>query len=56
MVYLFAAFLVLWSITFGYLFILGGRQRQLSQQLASLRSQRAAPAEAPRDRALPEEG
>jgi CcmD family protein len=56
MVYLFAAFLVLWSVTFGYLFILGGRQRQLSQQLASLRSQRATPAETPRDRAMPGEG
>jgi CcmD family protein len=56
MVYLFAAFLVLWSVTFGYLFVLGGRQRQLSQQLAALRAQRAAPAEPSRERAVPGEG
>lgn len=56
MVYLFAAFLVLWSVTFGYLFILGGRQRQLSLNLASLRSRRATAAELPPDRAVPSEG
>jgi CcmD family protein len=36
-VYLFAAYFVLWSITFGYLFALGGRQRRLEQRLAALR-------------------
>jgi CcmD family protein len=35
--YLFAAYFVLWSITFGYLFLLGGRQRRLEQRLSSLR-------------------
>lgn len=37
MVYLFAAYFVLWSITFGYLFVLGGRQRRLEQRLVALR-------------------
>jgi len=36
-VYLFAAYFVLWSITFGYLFALGGRHRRLEQRLAALR-------------------
>ena len=45
MIYLFAAYFVLWSVTFGYLFVLGGRQRRLEQQLASLREARAVPAE-----------
>jgi CcmD family protein len=56
MVYLFAAFFVLWAITFGYLYVLGGRQQQLEQQLAALRARRAAPAELPRDLAAPSEG
>jgi CcmD family protein len=55
MVYLFTAFLVLWSVTFGYLYILGGRQRQLSRELASLRSRRMTPAETPGNRAVPGE-
>ena len=37
MLYLFAAYFVLWSLTFGYLFVLGGRQRRLEQRLAALR-------------------
>jgi CcmD family protein len=45
MTYLFAAYFVLWSITFAYLFALGGRQRWLEQQLASLRDARAVPSE-----------
>jgi len=49
MIYLFAAYFVLWSITLGYLFVLGGRQRRLEQQLASLSDARAGPAEAARE-------
>jgi CcmD family protein len=45
MIYLSAAYFVLWSITFGYLYALGGRQRRLEQQLASLRDARAGPSE-----------
>lgn len=43
MVYLFAAYFVLWAITFGYLFVLGGRQRQLEQRLAALRDAGGVP-------------
>jgi CcmD family protein len=42
-VYLFAAYFVLWSVTFGYLFVLGGRQRRLEQRLAALRDAGAVP-------------
>jgi CcmD family protein len=52
MVYLFAAYLILWSITFGYLFTLGRRQRQLEQQLASLQGGQTATGQPARDRAL----
>ena len=36
MAYLFGAFFVLWAITFGYLFLLGARQKQLQRQLELL--------------------
>jgi len=45
MIYLFAAYFVLWSITFGYLLILGGRQRRLEQRLAALRDAGVASSE-----------
>jgi CcmD family protein len=45
MIYLFVAYFVLWSITFGYLFVLGGRQQRLERQLASLRDARAVASE-----------
>jgi CcmD family protein len=34
--YLFGAYLVLWGVTFGYIWMLGGRQRRLEQEIASL--------------------
>ena len=37
--YLFGAFLVLWAITFGYLFFLGARQKRLERELALLRQE-----------------
>ena len=47
MLYLFAAYFVLWSITFAYLLVLGGRQRRLEQRLAALRDAGAMPAGPP---------
>jgi CcmD family protein len=46
MVYLFAAYFVLWSITFGYLFVLGGRQRRLEQRLTALHDAEGAASDA----------
>ena len=37
MLYLFAAFLILWAITFGYLLTLGARQKRLQRELEELR-------------------
>lgn len=36
MVYLFGAYFVLWAATFGYLFFLGSRQKQLQRDLDRL--------------------
>ena len=36
MVYLFIAYFFLWAITFGYVFFLGSRQKQLQRDLESL--------------------
>jgi CcmD family protein len=36
MAYLFGAYFVLWGITFGYLFYLGSRQKQLQRDLELL--------------------
>jgi CcmD family protein len=41
MLYLFGAFFVLWAITFGYLFYLGSRQKQLQRELEALRAEPA---------------
>ena len=40
--YLFGAYFVLWSVTFGYLFTLGARQKQLQRELALLQEREAA--------------
>ena len=37
MVYLFVGYFVLWALTFGYLFFLGARQKQLQRDLERLR-------------------
>jgi len=42
MVYLFVSYFVLWALTFGYLFVLGARQKQLQRDLERLRQERAA--------------
>jgi CcmD family protein len=39
--YLFGAYLVMWAITFGYLYVLGTRQRRLEQELSTLVGQKA---------------
>jgi CcmD family protein len=36
MAYLFAAFLILWAVTFGYIFSIGARQKRLQQELEAL--------------------
>jgi CcmD family protein len=36
MIYLFGAFAILWTITFGYVFSLHTRQKQLARQLERL--------------------
>jgi CcmD family protein len=42
MTYLFGAYLILWAITFGYVFSIGVRQRHLQQELRRLRQQAEA--------------
>jgi CcmD family protein len=42
MTYLLVAFLILWAITFGYVFSLGARQKRLQQELELLRKESAA--------------
>ncbi|MBI2868463.1 MAG: CcmD family protein [Chloroflexi bacterium] len=37
--FFFAAFIVIWAIVFGYVFVLIGRQRRLSQELAALKEE-----------------
>jgi CcmD family protein len=36
MVYLFVGYFVLWALTFGYLYLLGSRQRQMQRELETL--------------------
>ena len=36
MVYLFVGYFVLWALTFGYLYLLGTRQRKLQRDLETL--------------------
>ena len=42
MTYLFGAYFVLWAVTFGYIFYLGGRQKRLQRELEQL-IQKTAP-------------
>ena len=42
MVYLFVGYFVLWALTFGYLYVLGSRQKQLQRDLERLRQERSA--------------
>ena len=42
MVYLFVGYLVLWALTFGYLYFLGTRQKQMQRDLEVLLQERSA--------------
>ena len=42
MLFLFVGYFVLWALTFGYLFVLGARQKQLQRDLERLREERLA--------------
>ena len=37
--YLFAAFIIIWAIVFGYVLVLVGRQRRLKRELESLKEE-----------------
>ena len=41
MLYLFMGFSVLWALTFGYLFVLGSRQKQIQRDLERLLQERS---------------
>jgi CcmD family protein len=41
MVYLFVGYFVLWALTFGYLYMLGTRQRQMQRDLERLLQERS---------------
>jgi CcmD family protein len=41
MVSLFVGYLVLWALTFGYLYVLGSRQKQMQRELESLLQERS---------------
>jgi CcmD family protein len=42
MVYLFVGYFVLWALTFGYLYLLGSRQKQMQRELEALLQERSA--------------
>jgi CcmD family protein len=42
MVYLFVGYFVLWALTFGYLYFLGSRQKQMQRELETLLQGRSA--------------
>jgi len=42
MVYLFVGYFVLWALTFGYLYVLGSRQKQMQRELETLLRERSA--------------
>ena len=42
MAYLFVGYFVLWALTFGYLYALGSRQRQMQRELETLLQERSA--------------
>jgi CcmD family protein len=41
MLYLFVGYFVLWALTFGYLYFLGARQKQMQRDLERLLEERA---------------
>jgi CcmD family protein len=41
MLYLFVGYFVLWALTFGYLFVLGTRQKQMQRDLERLLEERS---------------
>jgi CcmD family protein len=41
MVSLFVGYFVLWALTFGYLYLLGSRQKQMQRELETLLRERA---------------
>ena len=41
MVYLFVGYFVLWALTFGYLYVLGSRQKQMQRELETLLQERS---------------
>jgi CcmD family protein len=43
MLYLFVGYFVLWALTFGYLFALGSRQKQMQRDLERLVAERGQP-------------
>ncbi len=43
MLYLFVGYFVLWALTFGYLFVLGSRQKRLERDLERLHQEHSAP-------------
>jgi CcmD family protein len=42
MVYLFVGYFVLWALTFGYLYILGSRQKRMQRELETLLQDRSS--------------
>ena len=40
--YLFVGYFVLWALTFGYLYVLGSRQKQMQRELETLLQERSA--------------
>ena len=40
--YLFVGYFVLWALTFGYLYVLGSRQKQMQRELEALLQERSA--------------
>jgi CcmD family protein len=47
MVYLFVGYFVLWALTFGYLYLLGTRQKQMQRDLERLLRERSAKSSGP---------
>lgn len=46
MVYLFVGYFVLWALTFGYLYVLGSRQKRMQRELETLLQDRS-PSDSP---------
>ena len=44
MIYLFVGYFVLWALTFGYLYVLGVRQKQMQRDLEQLLQERSTSA------------